>query len=69
MSDSFDAISVGFIFGFALAAPLFTGIAQHNLKQPEILESMLCEKHVPTGTMLVTDSYIKSNGKIYKVIE
>ena len=39
-------------------------------KQPENFDSMLCDKHAPTATILVTDLVIKcTNGKRYEVIE
>ena len=60
--------TIGFLGAFFISAQLYSEYSQ--TKQPEILDSMLCEKHVPTGTMLVTDRVIKcTNGKRYEVIE
>tara|TARA_R110000772_G_scaffold73530_1_gene160813 strand:- start:1744 stop:1959 length:216 start_codon:yes stop_codon:yes gene_type:complete len=68
MSNSSNAITVGFIFGFALAAPTFYGIAQYNFsKQPDNFDSMLCRVHTPTAAILVNDELITcTNGKKYR---
>jgi hypothetical protein len=57
---------------FALTSILISSMYLYEItKEPDqILDSMLCNKHVPVGTMLVTDRIIScTNGKRYEVIK